>query len=176
VSDDLARGERFTRLLLKHQQRLLGFIVTLVPDWNDADDILQETASVMWRRFDEFDEGTNFGAWAMTIARYQVLDHRKRFARRRRGFSDESVELLADDLEADAEAEDARHEALQHCLTKLTPRDRELIDLRYEQGATAQVVADRVGRSADAVYKALRRIHAALLDCIERALRGESGS
>jgi len=53
-------------------------------------------------------------------------------------------------------------------------RDRTLIRRRYESGAAVQMVAADLGRSVQAVYRALNRIHLALLDCIQRTLRAEA--
>ncbi len=62
-SSSLQRGERFMRLLLANQQRIYGLILALVPNWNDADDIMQETSAVMWAKFDDYEAGTDFAAW-----------------------------------------------------------------------------------------------------------------
>jgi RNA polymerase sigma-70 factor (ECF subfamily) len=69
-------------------------------------------------------------------------------------------------LASKADVLDAQHEALADCYAKLSPRDQHLIELRYQEGATVKSVAERLQRSVDAVYKALNRIHTALLDCV----------
>ena len=66
------------RLYVVNERRIYGFIFALIHDWSAAEDILQDTAQVMWSKFDTFDPGTNFVAWALCIARYQVMDYRKR--------------------------------------------------------------------------------------------------
>ncbi len=170
---DLDREERFLKLFLAHERRLFGFLMALVPDWSIAEDLLQETSVVLWRKLDEFDPGTDFAAWALSVARYQVLDYRKRERRNRVLFSDRTVEMLADEMATLSRTNDARRDALETCLTKLKPRDRELIHQRYEPGATTQGVADRVGHSIQAIYKALNRIHGQLLLCIRRTLTAE---
>jgi RNA polymerase sigma-70 factor, ECF subfamily len=166
---DLQREERFLQLFLTHERRIHGFILALVPNWSDADDLLQETSAVLWRRLDEFEPGTDFAAWALSVARYQVLNYRRRERARAARFSDRTFEALAD-LAAEAATSDARRDALEGCLTKLGERERELIRLRYQSGATTQAVADQLGRPLKAVYKALNRIHDALLRCVRRSL------
>jgi RNA polymerase sigma-70 factor (ECF subfamily) len=167
---DLPTEERFMRLFLEAERRIFGFLLALVPNWADAEDLLQETAAVLWRKFDEFEPGTDFLAWALTVARFQVLCHRKKQQRSRVRFSDQTVEVLAERLAAFTETSDRRLDALCHCLALLGDRDRELVQLRYAPGATTQGVAGQVGRSVDAVYKALNRIHTRLLFCIRRSL------
>jgi RNA polymerase sigma-70 factor (ECF subfamily) len=50
---------------------------------------------VVWRRFPQYELGTNFTAWACSIAHYQVLSNRQRRGRSRVCFSDALVAQLA---------------------------------------------------------------------------------
>jgi RNA polymerase sigma-70 factor (ECF subfamily) len=68
---------------------------------------------------------------------------------------------------------DARRDALAACIEKLATRDRDLLARRYSPGATTQSTSEQVGRSAEAVYKALARIRRALFECVQRALARE---
>jgi RNA polymerase sigma-70 factor (ECF subfamily) len=173
---DFAREQRFLQLFLAHERRIYGFILALVPNWSDADDLLQETSAVLWRKLDDFEPGTDFLAWALSIARFQVLNYRKKQRQLRARLSDRTVETLVDQLMALGERSDARRDALAECLAKLNSRDRELIQLRYQPEATTQRVADCVGRSLKAVYKALNRIHGQLLLCIRQTLASEAAT
>jgi RNA polymerase sigma-70 factor (ECF subfamily) len=170
---DLAREQRFLQLFLSYERRIYAFIFALVPNWSDADDLLQETSAVLWRKLDDFEPGTDFLAWALSIARFQVLNYRKKQRQNRARLSDQTVETLADQLMVFSERSDARRDALAECLAKLSSRDRELIQLRYQPEATTQSVATSVGRSLKAVYKALNRIHGQLLLCIRQTLASE---
>jgi RNA polymerase sigma-70 factor (ECF subfamily) len=165
--------ERFMRLFIAHERRMRGFILALVPDWTDAQDILQEASAVMWRKFDQFQPGTDFAAWALAICRFQVMDYRKRRMARAGRFSSGLVEALADQIASRQPELDARHEALRACLAKLPDRQRRLIRWRYEEGATTRSVAQRIDRSIDAVYKSLNKIHQSLLDCVRRTMAAE---
>ncbi len=161
------RGADFMRLFLAHERRIYGLILSLIPQWSDADDVMQECTSVLWRKFDEFEPGTNFAAWAFKIARFQVLAFRKRQRRDGAQLSDEIIEQLADRLVASADQADPRRDALENCLQRLNETDRALVQLRYTPGANTKSVASQVARSTDAVYKALNRIHGQLLDCVQ---------
>ena len=68
---------------------------------------------------------------------------------------------------------DDRREALAGCIEKLGPRDRDLLARRFTDGATTQSTSEQVGRSVEAVYKALARIRQALFDCVQRTLARE---
>lgn len=170
--DPLARGDAFMRLFLPVEQRVYGLILSMVGNWSDADDLMQQATSVMWRKFDEFDraKAVGFAAWALAVARYEVMDWRKRRATAKVRFSDPTVEAVADQMVAVAEQADIRRDALRGCLAKLADGDRELIRLRYEPGVSTEQIAERVGRSSSAVYKALNRIHGLLLRCIRQSM------
>jgi len=174
--DESAGGPRaraFLRLYQANERRLYGFILALVPDWVAAEDLLQETTMVMWSKFETFELGTDFAAWAMRIARYQVMAYRKKQRNQRVRFSDEVLEGIDRQAATATKQLDVRREALRDCLRKLPEGDRELIHLRYEYGASTRSVAERVGRGIDAVYKALNRIHIQLFHCIRRTLAME---
>lgn len=163
----------FGRLFVQHETRIYGYIRSLVVHRTDAEDLLQETASVLWQKFDEFQPGTNFLAWAMSIARFQVRHFRRQQKHNVLQFSEAFQDLLA----ADTVAESARWGDLRHlmdgCLQKLPPTDRDLFVFRYSSEATTASLADQLGRPAPTIYNAIRRIRRALADCIKRELDRE---
>ncbi len=73
------------------------YLAGLLPTQNDVDDVFQETCLVLWREFHQFRLGTNFGAWACTIAFNQVRAWRSRQKRESLVFSDEFLQLISDD-------------------------------------------------------------------------------
>ena len=170
-----ARDKLFLRLFLRNERRLYAYILTLLPNRADADDVLQEASLVMWDKFDASCPPADFAAWGCRIAYFKVLDFCKKSQRSRVRFSQEMLERLAETAveHAGALRLDERREALADCVDKLPARDRELLSRRFADGATTQSAADEVGRSLDAVYKALARIRQALFDCVSRSLARE---
>ena len=171
------------RLFMANERRLCAYIFSLVPNWTDAQDILQETNTRLWEQFDKFEQGTNFLAWACSIAHYRVLAYRKQQQRSRLNFSDHINDLLENQLaarhesagaERDCEAE--RHEALAHCVGELSDRDRELVRRFYVDRAPIKKISTESSRSVQALYMALSRIRRALFACIQKVLgTGEPG-
>lgn len=167
-------GADFVSELTAWQRRLYAFILALVRHPADADDILQETNLVMWRKWRDFEPGTRFDSWAFAIARFQVMAHRKRQKRSKLHFDDDLVELLATDAAADPEGGfDARRAALSRCLGKLTDEQRRLVARRYEPGGSVAELAARVGKTPKALSESLRRVRKNLMTCIDRTLRDE---
>lgn len=166
--------EAFVREFGKVQHGLRTFILSLVIRWDDADEIFQKTSLIVWRKFAEFDPNTDFRKWACQVAYYEVLKWRQqRHCDNRVELTEDVIERLADDLVKDNEYVDARQQALVECLESLRAADRKLVQLRYLADNSVQGVAKEVGRSTDAVYKAINRIRWTLLECIQRRLRGE---
>lgn len=172
----LDRSKQLMRLMTQHQRRVFGYIFTLVPDRHDAEDILQETSVVICEKFEQFQPGTDFVAWACQIAYWEVRRARQKFARAKVVFNQEVVDAVAQTAAQLIPEADARHEALAHCLQKLHPRDRELVLTRYEPGSGVEEAAQRSGRSMEAAYKALGRIRKLLHDCVSHQLAMEGAA
>src|SRR5712671_3079750 len=111
--------KRLMMLMTQHQRRIFGYIYTLVPNRHDAEDLLQETSLVICEKFDEFQAGTDFVAWACQIAYWRVRYARQKFARSKVIFQQELVDALAQTAAAMLPEMDERHEALAVCLQKL---------------------------------------------------------
>lgn len=157
------RQDELITQLTSNQNRLYGFILTLIPDRNCARDVLQETNLVIWRKADEYAPGTNFWAWATRIAHYQVLAFHRDTARDRHVFD---VQLL-DYLKAAAEnfsGDDERRRALHDCLAKLDSRQKDLVADRYRSELPLDEISRRSGRTVAAVKMALLRLRRTLLD------------
>jgi RNA polymerase sigma-70 factor (ECF subfamily) len=167
------RHEVFMRLFLSCEPRIFAFIRSLVFFRADADDILQETALVLWEKFDQFEPDTRFDRWAMRIAHFQVMYHRQKKARERLRFSDTMVELLGEDMVGEADRIEATQDALSRCLQKLPADDQELIRQRYRGDVTNRDIARESGRSESAISRALNRVYMKLLLCIEGTLARE---
>jgi len=166
--------ERFIRLFTRHEPRVFGYILSLLGDPQAAEDVLQETNLVLWKKFDQFGEGTNFFAWACRIARLEVLAHCRRVKRDRLTLTNEFLEVVATDTESMADELQRRRRHLYACLQKLRPTDRDLIQRRYGGEANTKAVAEQVGRPLEGVYKAIQRIRRALLECVSRGMAREA--
>ncbi|MBN2211091.1 MAG: sigma-70 family RNA polymerase sigma factor [Sedimentisphaerales bacterium] len=163
-------GQQFIRLYQANEARIYGYILSMIGHWSEADDLMQETASVMWGKFEQFEPGTDFAAWGMSIAHYEILNYLKKKKEKHLQFSEETMAALHPKIEEVSQSADQFRDALRKCLSLLPDKDRLLIKLRYEMGATVRSVSERIGRQATTVYKALQRIHARLYVCIHQRL------
>ncbi len=165
----------FAEALRPCQSRLYGYIHSLVRDLNDADDLFQQTALVLWKKFGEFDRRQSFFAWACGVARLEVANFLRGRSRQRLYFSDDLNLLLIEAQAGLADEElESRRAALAGCVEKLRQRDRELLHECYAGPAGVHEAARRRGRSPQSVYNSLRRIRRALYECIARTIAHES--
>ena len=163
----------FVRYQVRHQKRIFAFILTLVPDWNDAEEILQETSIVLWKKFSEFEIGTDFGKWARAVARIEIRKFYGKKGRDRRILSEEVVAALIKDFDSDPHDFDERGTALRSCLKNLSKKDFELIFSRYVTQSATNSIASQLGRTVESVCNSLRRIRERLLKCILKELHNE---
>lgn len=163
----------FVDLLTANYYRIHAFVLSMVPNDNDADDIMQETATLMWKNFEQFEPGTNFVAWAVTIAKFQVLRYQKQRQRSKIVLSEKTHDLLIADNQLMEPGVQDRFRALQKCIKRLPEKDQEFLQLRYSPGATAKSVAQIVGASIGAVYRHGGRLNDLLLRCIRQTLSCE---
>lgn len=160
-------------LLVPNQRQVHAFILYLVPNRTDADDILQDTLAEMWNKFSDYQEGTNFVSWGLTIAKYKVYQFIQKSKTYRLHFDPELMHLLQQEetLSQGGQLTQEKIEALKECVAKLQEKEKKMLQLRYEKNLTFGGIAGQSGVSIPAVYKALSRVHARLARCIEFTLR-----
>jgi RNA polymerase sigma-70 factor (ECF subfamily) len=162
------RTELLVRLLTKHQDQLFRYIYALVPNSEDAHDVLQETAVALCRKFHQYDPEKPFLAWAYAFAYLEVHKHRDRSRPGRLPLTRELVERLAREREQHETVLQARLDALEECLRQLPPGDRDAIEARYRGGAGTDELARRSGTSRRTLFRQLDRIRRQLSLCIDR--------
>ena len=171
-----SRAEEFLLLYSGCEGWLLAYLMALLGNRDDAEEVFQETTLALWHNFDDFVPGSDFARWAKKVAFYRVLTFRKK--KRRLGVP-QTEEFLAavhsaDERQADAAA--ARLRALGDCMRRLPEADRCLISQRYDDRQTIPQLATNLNRSASTITKSLRRIRRMLMSCIDRTLANEGSA
>lgn len=166
-----ARTAEFLGLFAKHQRTIALYLTSLLPTQTDVDDVFQETSLALWREFESFEIGTNFGAWACTVAFNRVRAWRSRRSRESLVFSDAFLQAVSDEMIKHSEHYRDRSEALQQCIRALPEHHRELIRHRYDAGCSIDEIAEQAERSSVAIYRMLSRVRHALHDCISARIQ-----
>mgnify|MGYP000260780596 CR=1 FL=1 len=167
---DQSGHDRFTELFVRNQAAVYRYIVTLVPNRSDADDLFQETNLTLWQKWSHYDTTRPFLPWACGIA----LNHIRNFWRKRH----DVVCILDPDLVAglselrfkDNELLEQRQKALTQCIEKLPSRQRQLLHCYYGHSDTIKAIVSREGQRPESLYKRLERIRKFLYECVNRSL------
>lgn len=158
-------------LFTKTQRRLYVFILHATGNPDQAEEILQETNVVILTKLDQFQRGTNFYAWVCQIAHYEILKFRQRKQRSKLIYSDEFLQhIVSATLAQDDGMSELKQRALRNCLNKLRPKDREIIENRYNPDVSTQDLSERLHRPANSIYQSIGRIRKTLLECIRREM------
>lgn len=163
-------GEEFIRAFTQSQRPLFQYLLPLLGNAADADEVLQETNLIIWSKWQQFETGTNFLAWARAIARLEVFRFRRTRGRKLVFLEDGLLDAVARRSEAISEETELRQEVLEECLEQLRPKDRDLVQMRYAPGANGDKVAKQLGRPANSVYQSLGRIRRSLTECVRMKL------
>ena len=165
--------DSFLRLYVKCEESLRGYVRSLLPTLEDAREVMQETAAVLWKKYDQLDDPKNFRRWAFGVARFEVLAYRRDKARDRHIFGEELITQLALESEKIALDSDREIKALKSCLAKLPPKHSALVREAYDKDLKIKEIAEREGRTPMSVYKVLHRARMALADCVKETLETE---
>ncbi|MCE9554328.1 MAG: sigma-70 family RNA polymerase sigma factor [Planctomycetes bacterium] len=174
VEQNAQRTREFMRLLGLHEVDLRSYVLALVPNWADAEEILQDTRLRLWDQFDKHDPAKDFGGWSRSIAYFFVLTMRKKRGRHpqfeRQEFCDVVSQAFAESAGQSAE----RSHAIQYCLDKLDEAKRTAVIRYYSGQETIAAIAADLGRPIEALKAVVRRARLKLAECVEKQLSQES--
>lgn len=173
---DMGKEDRvaeFVRLFTTYEVRLRAFAMTLMSNHADVEDVLQQANLTLWEKFDEFEPGTNFMAWAARVLYLKVQQHRRKQSRDKLQFGDAYHEAVLREVTRGEFAAELgeRERALAECIGNLRFEHREMLQARYDEQYTMERMARRFNRSPEAIYNTLSRIRRALYDCVSRNVR-----
>lgn len=161
------------RLWTDAQPAVANYVHALIRDHAAAKDVLQETALVVFRNFGEYDSGRPFVAWALGVAKFQVMSWQRDHGRSRLVFDEAVVEGITAQWAELAPSVSDREVALQTCMEKLTARARQMVRWRYYEDQTAEEIGKRLQTPGATVRVTLQRIREQLRNCVERQTRME---
>ena len=141
--------DAFHRLYESHWERIWRIALRHTSSRPDAEDIMQETFIKAFEKMHtyQFHRSSSFASWLNTICLNCTMDF---FRRRKRKLSDKHLSL--DDLsttpassypapEKSAEDNQAGHK-IQECLQLLSPRQRIIFDMRFNQHMDIRDIAE----------------------------------
>jgi RNA polymerase sigma-70 factor (ECF subfamily) len=175
-SRQLVSPEEFLQLFLRSERDIFRYVVTLVPNLADAQEIVQETAAALWKKIDQYDRNQPFTAWACRFALLEVRQYAKTRQRWPALLDAEVIQQLVDRREELTQRLDVRRDYLAECVRKLPTEQRRIVERYYYDRMSVEAIALGVGKTKEAIYKTLQRIRRALSDCVERRIRSEGAA
>lgn len=134
-----------------------------------ADDVLQTTFFEAYQSFERFSFRSSLRAWLFGIARHRSIDalrkHRRDLARRG-GEATPSLENPGPSPERELHR-DELSTMLQRCLSKLTPKARSAVLLRYREGLSFGEMAVISGERAPTLQARVARALPLLKRCVQ---------
>ncbi|MBI1371461.1 MAG: sigma-70 family RNA polymerase sigma factor [Phycisphaera sp.] len=171
---DKHHHQQFAERFVTGSNRVFRYILTLVPNRDDAEEIFQQTALTLWKRWEEYDPQRDFVRWACGIAHNHVRNFIRTAYQQRQGarvyLSEDVMQRVAETSLNAADTLEERRTALRHCLAKLQDSQREMIELAYAGEQKLNEIAEQHGMTPNALYKTLRRLRRSLYDCIRQSV------
>jgi RNA polymerase sigma-70 factor, ECF subfamily len=170
---DNEQQKMFLDLYAANQRRLYGYIITLVPNRSDAEEVFAQTTLVLWAKWQQFDPTRSFISWASGVAHYEILKYRVKPERRWGGLTEQAVAAVSEERDRLQHVLDQRSEALMHCVEQLKEWQRQLLEACYSNAMSIVGVAHQLGKTPNAISSRLRRIRQFLHDCVDRSVQQE---
>ena len=121
-----------------HEAAIHRYVRSLVYKREDALDVMQKTAIVLWKKFDQLKEEDEFKKWS-----FAIWTPKERLV-----LSSETIELMANELDNETEQLELEREAIiQHCLGKLKQNQRSALKSLYEKSYETKILAQRFGKA-----------------------------
>ncbi len=171
-SHENAQNEAFVSALTRSQSALRGFCYAALGHGEEAEEALQRTNIVLWKKCSDWDPETEFLRWATAVARFEVkgvLRDRSR-VRRRMLFDSDVAEQLMDEAVDVVRQTPERLVALEECLEKVSMKNRGVLSAFYFQGKTISEISAAERRGESAIKVMLMRVRRSLGECIELKL------
>lgn len=168
--------EAFAGLVRLYQECVWRIAAALLRDRDASENVVQQVFVDAYLHLDQYELGTDFGAWIRTLARNRLrkeLRSASREDRRLATYRERLAERLRDEEGDRRDDADDYLAALRGCRASLEARDAALIKMRYERGMSFDAIAARRGQTPEAVQRMLSRIRFRLRDCIRNKLSAQ---
>lgn len=163
-------SDQFIKLLSENEARLRAYVLSLIPNWTEADEIAQLVRIRLWEQFAEYDPNKDFGAWSRAIAYHLVRAHWSKSNRRNQILSTTFLQQVSETFVPVADEARERREVLDHCLGKLSSANRRILQSYYAEPNKRRQLAEQSNRTFDSLRQTVRRLRLAIAGCVREAL------
>jgi RNA polymerase sigma-70 factor (ECF subfamily) len=160
----------FAELYKRTSSKLFGVCLRMLRDRGEAEEVLQETYTTVWRRAASFDAAKASAiTWLITLSRNKAID-RLRQHREELLDNPSRLEEAVDEQPTPAANAEASQEyrRLQHCLDELEPQQRDSVREAFFTGATYNELATRCMVPLGTMKSWIRRSLMQLRTCLDQ--------
>ena len=150
--------------------KLFGVCLRILPDREEAEDVLQDVYIAVWNKAETYEEGRASPiTWLSTIARNRSIDRLRALGSRPRGQGIEDAAEIRDDTPDALDRLEANEEAgrLHDCLKGLDDRARGAIASAFFDGRTYEDLARERAMPLGTMKSIVRRGLIRLRGCLE---------
>jgi RNA polymerase sigma-70 factor, ECF subfamily len=165
----------FSTLYERFSASLYGMAFRMMNDAREAEDVLQEGFTYIWRKAASYDSSrsTPF-AWAVMIVRHKAID-RLRVRQRQERLHDKvttesSFFQETDETSADQPALRERGALVRSALRQIPEEQRQALELSFFGGLTHEQIAERLATPLGTIKARIRRGLLRLRDCLKEGL------
>jgi len=169
--------ENIVEALNRHRTSLISYAWVVVGDAQLADDVFQDISLAAIRKADQIVDSDHLVPWLRKAVRLRGLEIRRSRSKQGTLLSPEVIELFEDaqtDLTRASESD--RMASLRKCIQVMPGNTKNLLKLRYTQDLKPRQIAEKTGKSEQAIYKAIKRVHLRLADCIRQRIKAMGSS
>ena len=171
MNNDKTKNARFIRLYTSTQSKLYSYILAVVHNRSDADELLQETSVILWDKFDSYKDDYSFSAWAIGIAKNKIFEYLRENKKTKKIFSDVVYEQFAKVAEISTDDTLERMDVVKECINKLGSSDHNLMTYKYYNNNSVHQISQLTGRSTNSLYKSFTRIIVQLRRCVSHNMQ-----
>ena len=163
----------FMKAYIQNEKKIRHYIKRLVYQSDDAEDIMQATALILWEKFETYKPEYPFTPWAFKIAYNEIRNYYRRNEKKNAFFEETTLEQLAQIAESKSTHLDEILLHLKDCLHKLKDSDRRLVEYRYCDDGRINDLAKEQKTTPNALSKSLQKIRRQLFLCINIQINHE---
>jgi RNA polymerase sigma-70 factor (ECF subfamily) len=171
----IGRGDAgaFDVLYERYFQRVFNFAYSRLRSRADAEEVTQDTFTVVFRSIDAFRGQSSLLSWIYGITRNTVNNHIRRSRAHEQRVERAQNDLLGSGRTHDAFTPEERlnfrrcADRVEEALTSVTAWQAEVFVMRHFDNLPIQEIADRTCRSNDAVRSSLYRVKRLVVDAID---------
>lgn len=177
MTHEKTNSEELAVYWAQHQPVIAGYISSLISNFQDADDVLQNVAVVTVKKFDEYDRDRPFVSWAIGIARNMVMKYYTEKKKKHLILDQQAIQAISEIYEHEFKTfsyhNEAAKNALDRCMNQLRGRWRKVLEMYYLRELSPVRIAQQLGITKNNVFVSLHRVRMALRECVHEQLQKE---